>query len=62
MRTKNPIEPANQGDPFYGMSRECGKVCIGETENQPQSSLEQSKVLLTGTQRQADFTLMTETE
>lgn len=55
MRTKNPIEPANQGDPFYGMSRECGKVCIGETENRPQSSLEQSKVLLTGTQRQASY-------
>lgn len=55
MRTKNPIEPANQGDPFYGMPRECGKVCIGETENRPQSSLEQSKVLLTGTQRQAIY-------
>lgn len=39
-----------QGDPVYGMSRECGKVCTGETENRfrahlgdrPQSNLKQS--------------------
>ena len=50
IRTKDPIEPVKQGDPVYGMSRECGKVCTGETENgfraylgdRPQSNLKQS--------------------